>query len=438
MGGSPRAASLEAGAVGRYAVGVAVLVLAITSQYFVPQTIPGARAIYGTLAGDLAIVYGIPIVAFVLLVGVEPLRRWNADPRRAPVLGLGWYGAMGLLALVVTVGLLIVYEAVDPGALQLLSRPNPVLQAASGDPWFFVGLSFVVGAFEEAIFRGWIFGFWMGRTRSWMMPAVLSSVLFAGLHLYYGTTYGAASPVIFPTLFLAGFGFAATYRVTGGNLVVPAALHGLYDASAYLTLVSGTAGLAVRYLPMVAGAICALAFGLGLSPDPPSPVVSSWPGLGAPTWSSAAPDASGPMPPTDDELRRVLTGARTIAVVGLSDKPDRDSNEVARYLQGQGYRVVPVNPAVSEVLGERSYLSLADVPPEIHVDVAVIFRRDDAVPPIVDEAIARGVPVVWMQLGVEHAVAAAKARAHGLLVVENTCSMATLRRLKIPPVRGPA
>lgn len=136
--------------------------------------------------------------------------------------------------------------------------------------------------------------------------------------------------------------------------------------------------------------------------------------------------------PSDDELRAILTGARTLAIVGLSDKPERDSNEVARYLQGQGYRIVPVNPQLAEVLGERSYPSLTTIPRDVKVDVAVIFRKSEAVPPIVDEAIARGVPTVWMQLGVEHAGAATKAREHGLTVVENLCSMVTHQRLRIP------
>jgi uncharacterized protein len=136
----------------------------------------------------------------------------------------------------------------------------------------------------------------------------------------------------------------------------------------------------------------------------------------------------------DEQLRSILTGARTIAVVGLSEKPERDSNEVARYLRSQGYTIVPVNPSVAEVLGERSYPSLAAIPPAVRVDLVVIFRRSEAVPPIVDEAIARGVPAVWMQLGVEHPAAARTARAHGVVVVENTCSMVAHRRLGIAPV----
>ena len=138
----------------------------------------------------------------------------------------------------------------------------------------------------------------------------------------------------------------------------------------------------------------------------------------------------------DAEFRRILGAARTIAVVGLSDKPERDSNEVARYLQGQGYRIVPVNPMLSHVLGETAYPSVSAIPKEVPVDIVDIFRRSDQVPPVLDEAIARGVPVAWMQLGVEHAAAAEKARAHGMTVIENLCIMVQHRRLAIPPVRA--
>jgi uncharacterized protein len=133
---------------------------------------------------------------------------------------------------------------------------------------------------------------------------------------------------------------------------------------------------------------------------------------------------------TDSELRDVLGRAKTIAVVGLSDKPERDSNEVARYLQSQGYRIVPVNPMLTEVLGEKAYPSVTAIPTELHVDIVDVFRRSDQVPPVVDEAIARGAKVVWMQLGVEHAEATAKARAAGLTVFENLCIMVQHRRLR--------
>ena len=137
--------------------------------------------------------------------------------------------------------------------------------------------------------------------------------------------------------------------------------------------------------------------------------------------------------PDDRRLRTILSEARTIAVVGLSDKPERDSNEVARYLQANGYRILPVNPVLTEVLGERSYPSVSAIPADIRIDVVDVFRRSDQVPPVVMEAIERGVPTVWMQLGVEHAGAAATARAAGLTVVENSCIMQQHKRLGILP-----
>jgi predicted CoA-binding protein len=124
---------------------------------------------------------------------------------------------------------------------------------------------------------------------------------------------------------------------------------------------------------------------------------------------------------TPAEVREILTTAKTIAVVGLSDKPDRDSHRVAAYLQRAGYRIIPVNPAVSEVLGEKSYASLRDVPEKI--DVVDVFRRADAVPPIVDDAIAVGAKAVWMQDGIVHNEAADKARAAGLKVVMSRCML---------------
>jgi predicted CoA-binding protein len=143
------------------------------------------------------------------------------------------------------------------------------------------------------------------------------------------------------------------------------------------------------------------------------------------------------MAPSDSDIREVLTRARTIAIVGLSDKPERDSNEVARYLKSKGYRVIPVNPAVPEVLGERSYPSVSAIPREIRVDIVDIFRRSEDVLPIVKEAIRRGVKVVWMQLGIDNADAASAVREAGGTEFENLCIMTQHRRLGLPAV-GPA
>ena len=139
---------------------------------------------------------------------------------------------------------------------------------------------------------------------------------------------------------------------------------------------------------------------------------------------------------TDEQLRRILSQARTIAVVGLSDKPDRESYGVAKYLQSQGYRIIPVNPNVAEILGEPSYPSLLAVPPATQIDIVDVFRRSDQVGPVVDEALVRGVGAIWMQVGVENAAAAAAAEGRQVPVVQNTCIRTTHRVLGIPPVGG--
>lgn len=135
---------------------------------------------------------------------------------------------------------------------------------------------------------------------------------------------------------------------------------------------------------------------------------------------------------SDEEIKAILEEAKTVAVVGLSDNPERESHQVAAYLKAQGYRIIPVNPNVQEVLGERAYPTLGDIPKDIKVDVVDIFRRPEFIPEIVDQAIARGAKAVWMQKGLAHNAAADKARAAGLAVVMDRCMMVEHRRL----VRG--
>ena len=127
-----------------------------------------------------------------------------------------------------------------------------------------------------------------------------------------------------------------------------------------------------------------------------------------------------------DTVREILQSCRTVAVVGLSPKPHRDSYGVARYMQAQGWRIVPVNPNAHDVLGEQAYANLTEAAQALaakgqKIDLVDCFRNSEDIPPVVDEAIAIGARAVWMQLGVENAAAASKARAAGLLVVEDRC-----------------
>lgn len=123
----------------------------------------------------------------------------------------------------------------------------------------------------------------------------------------------------------------------------------------------------------------------------------------------------------DERLPYILTHYRTMAVVGLSPKPHRASFDVARYMQAQGYRIIPVNPNATEVLGEKAYPTLTEAARHENIELVNCFRNSEDIPPVVDEAIAIGAKAVWMQLGISHPAAAAKAEAAGLLVVQDHC-----------------
>ena len=138
-------------------------------------------------------------------------------------------------------------------------------------------------------------------------------------------------------------------------------------------------------------------------------------------------------PTKDDEIRRILGETRTIALVGASPRPERDSHEVMAFLQSHGYRVIPVNPAVAgqTILGERVRASLAEI--DEPIDMVDVFRNSDAAGAVADEAIAAKARTVWMQLGVINEAGAARAREAGLAVVMDRCPKIEIPRLRIPP-----
>ena len=137
--------------------------------------------------------------------------------------------------------------------------------------------------------------------------------------------------------------------------------------------------------------------------------------------------------PTDQELKQILTDATTIAMVGASSNPAKPSHRIMQKLQKAGYRVIPVNPSESDILGERSYPSLLDVPERI--DIVDVFRRAEDTPGIADEAATIGAKVLWLQSGISSEEAAERATRGGLTVVMDSCIGVTHSLLRIPKKR---
>jgi predicted CoA-binding protein len=134
--------------------------------------------------------------------------------------------------------------------------------------------------------------------------------------------------------------------------------------------------------------------------------------------------------PSDAELRSILGDAETIAVVGLSSNPFKDSFEIAEYLQRKGYRIIPVNPNETEVLGETAYPSLLDVPEDVQIDVVDVFRRAADAPPVAEQAVRVGAKVLWLQDGIVNDEARRIAEEGGLTVIMGVCIRTTNRRLE--------
>ena len=130
-----------------------------------------------------------------------------------------------------------------------------------------------------------------------------------------------------------------------------------------------------------------------------------------------------------DQIRALLRRHRVVAVVGLSTDPSKASHRVAAYLQSAGYRIVPIHPKATEILGERVYTGLREVPAELGVEIVDLFRPPPAVPPHIDEAIEIGAQVVWLQEGIVHDEAAQKALDAGLMVVQDRCMLKEHARL---------
>lgn len=237
----------------RYLIGLSIIFASAYSQYLFID--------FGSLFA-LLIVYGIPVSVVSFLFGSVILRRAFNDTCTALKIGMGLFGVSSLGGILAASAIFSIIVMFDPKAVYLLHKPNPLLHVPPEYAWIMVWLSLVlVGPAEEYVFRGFVFGglLSLSKNRRWLSLAFFSSLLFALAHLYYALVYGIASLAPFVELLSIGMGLAATYYLSGGNLLIPALLHGLYDATGFMTVaLSSEIGFWLRVSMMGAGMIVAL------------------------------------------------------------------------------------------------------------------------------------------------------------------------------------
>lgn len=210
------------------------------------------------------VVYGIPLIITGMILGSEINQRAFKNTYRALKFGLGSFGGFTVLGTLASAAILYMLLIFDPSSVNLLNRPNPVLNIPPGLAWVMIGVSFIiVGPAEEYIFRGFVYGGMLSlfKERHWLSFAFASSIIFAIVHLYYALVYSIASLVQFADLVTFGMAMAITYYLSDGNLVVPALIHGAYDATGFVGVaVSSDIGLFFRGMLVLTGIIV----GLGL------------------------------------------------------------------------------------------------------------------------------------------------------------------------------
>jgi len=240
----------------QYTVGLFVIFAAAYSQYFI--NIPG-------IVSGFAYVYVLPIVATLLIPwSRKMIRRFFVNTAHAVWVGIVSFSAWSLVGYILSALVFYALLYFNPSSLNLLSRPNPVVNVPPQFALVMIGASILfVGPFEEYIFRGFVFGGLLSilHRRHWIFLAVLSSLLFASAHLYYGVVYQAASLTIFVDLFAFGMGMSFIYYFSGGNLFIPAVLHGLYDAAGFASVVlSSSYEVNLKLGLILLGFIFAIAF----------------------------------------------------------------------------------------------------------------------------------------------------------------------------------
>jgi membrane protease YdiL (CAAX protease family) len=210
-----------------YLVGLFIIMGCVYSQYVFSSR----------LTHNMLIVYGVPILATSLLWGASIVRKSFNNTYTAFKYGVALFGVFTVVGILAQILIFYVILLYDPNAINLLNRPNPVLHIPEELAWLMVWVSlFIIGPAEEYLFRGFIYGGLLSlrNGRDWFGLAFLSTIIFAAAHLYYATVYSVASLVIFAELLAFGMAMAITYYVSKGNLLIPAIIHGVYDAVGYL------------------------------------------------------------------------------------------------------------------------------------------------------------------------------------------------------------
>lgn len=237
-----------------YAAGVVVIFVVVYLQYVVKL---------GQVVGYL-VVYGVPVVVVSVLFGKNLFGRAFKNSKSAFQLGLGLFGAFTVLSLFLSAVALAVLMRFNPQTLEVLSRPNPVLDVPADVAWVMIVVSLlVVGPVEEYVFRGFLYGGLLSVAggRRWFLLAVVSSFLFAAVHGYYVVTYEVASVVPFITIVTFSVAMSVTYYWSGGNLLVPAVIHGVYDATGFLGVATAPeVGLYARGVLIFVGVVFAGVF----------------------------------------------------------------------------------------------------------------------------------------------------------------------------------
>lgn len=240
-----------------YLTGLLVLVICSYSQYLL-GAFPSAL---GTL-----FVYGVPVTAAGVLFGRPIMSGALSHNRGALRLGLGLFGIFLLLGELTGALVLQGLAYIQPDAANLLNRPNPVLNVPEEYAWLMVIVSIiVVGPAEEFLFRGFVYGGLLNlyRGNHWIKLAFVSSLIFAAVHIYYALVYGYASIVAFILIVSISMGLSATYYLSGGNLLIPALLHGAYDAAGFIGVaVSPRLGTSLRGLMVMVGIIVAVSLAI--------------------------------------------------------------------------------------------------------------------------------------------------------------------------------